>query len=209
VLANEQHVQARAPQHLNHEQAKLAIAQDRAAAVSREQDLLQHLKGGGEWLHEDRLIVRYLVWNNVEIACRQDEELGVAAIAPQDTEHRATLTVSLKAAPALQARAAGCVDLTDDPSSRERGVWSSLDTADELVSWDAAEAHVAAGQLEIGIADASPQHPHERFIRGGRRRGDVVAEAERSVKQQRAHAEQSVGSRAATASAGSSAWSRS
>jgi dihydroxyacetone kinase len=65
--------------------------------------------------------------------------------------------MAIQARGAPRAGAASGVDLA--------GHTPSVDLAHELVAGHAAEAHVAAGDLEIGVADAGQPHADERFAR--------------------------------------------
>jgi hypothetical protein len=66
---------------------------------------------------------------------------------------------SLAAGLAVPART---VDLADDTASRKR---TGLCNADELVTQDAAETHIALDQLQVGFTDACAQHSHQHFTR--------------------------------------------
>src|SRR5206468_6842260 len=62
-----------------------------------------------------------------------------------------------------QARVAGpaaAIDLADDAAA---GVGALLRDGDELVAEHAAKSHVAADQLQVGLADARANHPHHHL----------------------------------------------
>ena len=59
-----------------------------------------------------------------------------------------------------RAGPAAAVDLADDAASLPR---TGLGHADELVSQDSAEPHVAANQLQVGFADAGARDANEDF----------------------------------------------
>ena len=59
---------------------------------------------------------------------------------------------------------------------------------EELVAERAAEAHVAADDLQIGVADAGADHPHEGHLRGEGRGAAIEDPSGGSVVDQGAHA---------------------
>jgi hypothetical protein len=79
------------------------------------------------------------------------------------------------AGPAGAARVAGqaaAVDLTDNPSARERACPRH---ADELVPEDALKSHVTAHELQVGFADARAKDiDHDLAVAQGRRRVVVL-----------------------------------
>src|SRR5581483_1015119 len=69
----------------------------------------------------------------------------------------AVRTVRAPAGAAGRASAAAAVDLADHAPPL---VEAFLGDPDELVAQHAAESHVAADQLQVGVADACPKHAH-------------------------------------------------
>ena len=67
--------------------------------------------------------------------------------------------------------AAGEVDFAHHAAADKRGRVRLHDLADEFVSGNAAEAVIAALQLEVGVADASEQKPDQREAFGALRTG--------------------------------------
>ena len=58
------------------------------------------------------------------------------------------------------ARPTRAVDLADDAAAGQR---TGLGDANELVTQDPFEPHVALDQLEVGLADARTRHAHEHL----------------------------------------------
>jgi hypothetical protein len=90
----------------------------------------------------------------------------------QDAEDGAVGTVAGPAGAAYFAGQAAAVDLPDNPSAGERACPRH---ADELVSEDALKSHVAAHELQVGLADAGAKDiDHDLALAKGRRRVVVL-----------------------------------
>jgi len=87
-------------------------------------------------------------------------------VPARDAEHGAALAVGTAAARARRAAAAHGVDLAHHAPADER-LGAPLDDADELVAQDPGARVVAAGDLEVGVADAGADHADQRLA--GRR----------------------------------------
>src|SRR6185503_7661008 len=99
-----------------------------------------------------------------EVSRGKSQQVGVRAVATDDAEHGAPLTMPRVAALAALARAAPGVDLADHArAARQISAAGILHDAHELVADRAAKARVAARDLEIGVADPRGAHAHERF----------------------------------------------
>jgi hypothetical protein len=76
------------------------------------------------------------------------------------------------------------VDLTDHATARQRRAFRLDDTADELVAGHAAVFHIAAGDLEVGAAEAGENDFDDALARGRDRIGIVGAQLETAIKDQ-------------------------
>src|SRR5581483_6632179 len=90
----------------------------------------------------------------------------------------AVRTVRPPARAARRASAAAAVDLADHAPAL---VEALLGDADELVAQHAAESHVAADQLQVGVADACPKHAHADLPVAWRRRRSIRLEGQGSL----------------------------
>jgi hypothetical protein len=82
------------------------------------------------------------------------------------------------------ARPATAVDLADDAPARIR---TGFGDADELVSEDAAEAHVALDELQVRFADAGASDANEHFAVGGVGRRVRCPKTDIVIEHNRAH----------------------
>jgi len=146
------------------------------------------LERGGERFSKHRGVRGHGVGNGVQVLGGQDEVVGERAVPADDAEHRAPLAVGAPAGETGAARAAHGVDLADDAAADERRR-TLLDDADELVAQDPGERVVAAGELDVGVADSRAQHAYEGFARGWLGRRNVVPHSQAAVLQpQSSHA---------------------
>ena len=83
-----------------------------------------------------------------------------------DAEDGAGGAVAAEPAAAPVAVAAGEVDFAGDAAADDGAAIGLDDLADELVAGDAAEAVVAALELEVGVADATQQEANARVAFG-------------------------------------------
>lgn len=118
----------------------------------------------------------------MEIPDRQDDVLGERAVAALNTENLPALAVGPSAGEAGMARAAGDVDLAHDPLPHQLGARCRLDhLSHELVAEDARERVVAAGELEVGVADAGLEHADQGIAGSWLGIGYVTANPEGAV----------------------------
>ena len=86
---------------------------------------------------------------------------------PSTGRARAVMTAAQQA---LGARAAAGVDVGDDALADQRSIGAFDYVADHLVAGHAGEAHVAARELQVGVANASRAYANERLAGCERRR---------------------------------------
>lgn len=149
--------------------------------------MLQDLEGRGERLEERRRVGADAGGDLVEVGDRDGDELREGSVGADDAHDRARGAVAPEPARARRADAAGEVDLRRDALALPR-VGALHHLAEELVPEDAPEAHVAADDLQIGVADPGADHPHQRHAGG--ERGDRAIEdpSGRAVVDHGAHA---------------------
>ena len=99
----------------------------------------------------------------MEVGERQRHVLGVGAVASDDAEYRPRLAVGRPRVAARLADAAHGVDLAHHAAPDPCRVRRLDDLADELVADDARERVVAAGELDVGAADARERDADERL----------------------------------------------
>ena len=133
------------------QQAELAVSQDRHLDIGAEFDLFRDPERGGQRFDEDGLHVLDPVGDLVEVAGGDPDEVGHRPVVAEDSQDRPVGTVTRPTGPAGGAFVTGGVDLRRHPASR-------LGLGDELVAEHPSEIHVAACELQVGIADA--HHPH-------------------------------------------------
>jgi hypothetical protein len=63
------------------------------------------------------------------------------------------------------APSAADVDLTNDSGADHFSLWGLFHRADELVTQHAAEVHVAAADLYVGLADTCEAYLHECLVK--------------------------------------------
>ena len=102
------------------------------------------------------------------------EQLGERARTAGDPEHGARRAVVTAADHAVGARSAAGVDVRDHPLAHPRRIVRGDHLADELVAGHALEGHVAARELQIGVAHAADPHAHQRFAALTHRRRMVL-----------------------------------
>ena len=88
---------------------------------------------------------------------------GVPAIAAHNPQHAAPRTVMPETQTALAAFAATGIDVRHHTATNPRTIVSVDHLAHELMPEHAAISHVATGQLEVRIANASEPHLNQRF----------------------------------------------
>jgi hypothetical protein len=142
----------------------------------------------GERLGEDRAIVVDVVRHRDEAALRDREPFGERPRPSGDAEHGARGTMMPAAANAVLTCAAARVDVGDDPAADPGRVLGLLHLPDELVTRYATEAHVAPGELEIGVADARDPDADERLARAPHRGSMIGDDARTGVEDEREHA---------------------
>ena len=91
-----------------------------AAGKDRNQRALENSTGRGEWFGKHRALVRNFVGHRQQIHYWKLQILGVRAIAPDDAEHGAFLTMTRIAGATKIATAATGVDLTNDTLARRQ-----------------------------------------------------------------------------------------
>jgi len=148
--------------------------------------LLEHLDRGGERLGEDGRFVGDAVGDAVQVGERQRQELGVRALPTDDSQHRPVLAVGGPPRAARLARAAGDVDVADNPLPDPLGIGRRDDLAHELVADDARVGVVAARELDVGPADTGQVDADERLALG-RRRFDLADGQDAVLEPQRLH----------------------
>ena len=114
-------------------------------------ELRRNLEGRGDRFGEDGDVGRHRVGHGVQIPLRHGDEVRKRAVVVQDAEDGAVGAVAGPACAARLARVAAAVDLADDPAAGQR---AGLRHADELVAEHALKSHVAAHELQVGLADA-------------------------------------------------------
>lgn len=176
---------------LSAEQAQAAVTQDGDEGSTLDGQLAEDLEGGGQGFGEDGLVVVNVGGDFQEIADGKGEIVGEAAVAAGDAQDGAAATVFHEAFAAHVAFAADAVDGADDAFA-EPGLIAAgtegFDAADEFVTEDAGEEHVAFNQFQVGSADAHAQGADERFAGSRFRLRIVFDQAEASVfEDQRTH----------------------
>ena len=126
------------------------------------------------------VIVAHRVRDRVEVRDGDPDCLGEGAVSAEDAHDRARRAVAAEVLGAGGADAAGKVDLGGDALALPER-WTIKDAAEELVAEDALIGHVAFGDLEIGVADAGPDHPEEGCAGGGGGRRAILEAGLRSA----------------------------
>jgi hypothetical protein len=90
-------------------------------------------------------------------------------------------------ASAHRASPASRVDLANDASSGERGVFRFDYAAGEFMTRHSAILHVAAGDLQVGSADAGDSDRNDTLTRRRNGIGTVAAKFQIAIEYQRAH----------------------
>jgi hypothetical protein len=122
----------------------------------------------------------------MQIRLRDGEPFGERAVVVQNSNHRPLRTMIAESDAAIIALAAVAVDFTDNPFPRER---TGQRFAYEFVSENSRKPHVAFDELQIGLADAREDRPHEDFVCVQCRFGKVVANRQfRLIQIDRFHA---------------------
>jgi hypothetical protein len=155
VAAGDDHVEAVGGEHLRAQEAELAVAGDQRPRARCRAELFDDLDCGRHGFDERCGVVREVVGDRDQVARRQHEALRERARTAEDAENRALLAVPSGDRVAGRAVGTGRVDLTDDATARERAVDR---TADELVTGNTREPHVATREREVGRAHAGAQH---------------------------------------------------
>src|SRR5512138_2053391 len=96
----------------------------------------------------------------MQVTLRHRDEVRERAVVVQDSKDRAVRAVRRRPGLARRAGPTAAVDLADHASTLQR---SRFGDADELVPEHAAEAHVAANELQVRFADAGSQHADENL----------------------------------------------
>ena len=143
-----------------------------ARVFGPDRDLVQDLARRRERLDEDGLLVGDLARNFPQVRLRKRQRFGVRAGCFTIPSTVAWGNAG-RGPGGTMATAAGKVDLADDPLAKPREP-ESLDAPDELVAGNAGEAVVTAAQLEVRVADAGGDHPHEGETGTGRRSANVA-----------------------------------
>ena len=154
-------------QHLRAQVAEPAVAEDDDAVVTVDRHLRRNLECRSHRFREDGDVSRHVVRHDVQVALWNGNVIGERAVVIQDPEDGSVRAVRWSAGVARRTRPAAAVDLSDDALAFER---ARLRDADELVAEHAAESHVAANELKIGLADASAEHTNQHLAVTRRRR---------------------------------------
>lgn len=145
------------------EDPELAVSEHDRPVDALRVDLVEHVERRGERLGEDRTLVADARGHFNEAPLGDDELFGERAAATDDAEHGARRAVVGVSGGAGRARAAAGVDVGDDALPKPGGVVGFRHLADELVARHAAEAHVAARELEVRVTDAGGMNANARL----------------------------------------------
>jgi hypothetical protein len=148
--------------------AHLAISDDGDTIAGADELLLDDAEGGGEGLGESRVLARHRIGHHSQVGRGERQLLAVSAVFPEDAQDCAGWAVVASAVSAAGAcgadvAATACqVDLAHHALANQvlMPCGRLFTHADKLVAHDAGEAHVALHDLEVGITDASDEHPH-------------------------------------------------
>jgi len=150
-------------------------------------NLLEDLVRGGDRFGEYRNLVWNRIGNRNQVAVGKTKEFCKGAVAPEDSEHCAIGTMARETAGAYRASPASRVDLANDAFSPDRGVVRFDYAADEFMTRHSPKLHVAAGDLEVGSADAGERDADDTLARRRNGIGIVGAKFQIAIEYQRAH----------------------
>ena len=117
-----------------------------------------------------------------KLAWGSSSMIGQGAIAADDAQGGAVGAMGMPAGQAGRAGVAGGVDVAHHTAADPGRIGRLDDLADEFVPQHAAKRHVAAHQLQIGVADAGQPHAHQRLT-GRRRRVGIAGSKRRPLSQ--------------------------
>lgn len=165
------------------EKAELAVAEHDGAHVRRSNlDFVEHVERRGQWFGEHRAIVGEMSGHFDQTSLGNGHELGERTGPARDAQHRPIGTMMTAARPAFVATAAAGVDVGDHALAGPRRIIGSHHVGDELVAGNTTEAHVAARELQVGIANPGHAHAEERLAANARGRWMILVEARRTVE---------------------------
>src|SRR5579875_396317 len=183
VLANHRYFAAAQRKHLRRKLAHLAIAQNEHFVRRPEMRLLQDLKIGRQRLYEDRLLVAHVFRHGMQVLDRQHCVFGKGTVAVDDSERCAPGAMGWHVMLAVEAigAVAGGVDLAHDalPDKVAGQILSSLpidlfNDANEFMPRHTLKIHIAAHNLQVGVADTGLEHANERLTIKGSGHGIVA-----------------------------------
>src|SRR5208337_618670 len=149
--------------------------------------LLEDLVGGRDRFGEYRNLVWHRIGNRIQVGVGKTKKFCKGAVAPEDSQHCAIGTMPRETAGAHRASPASRVDLANDAFSPERGVFRFDDAPGEFMTRHSAILHVAAGDLQVGSADAGDSDSDDTLVRRRNGIGTVGAKFQIAIEYQRAH----------------------
>jgi hypothetical protein len=153
-------------QDLRDEEAEFAVPNDEHVSTRPDVHSVGDFQRSGEWLDKDRLGIADRVWDTMKIPCRKCQVFRHGPVTSHDPQYGPVRTMIGKAVATGVACPVNGIDFTDNTAA-------ILDVPDKFMAEDAAEAHVALGDLNISLAYAGTAHPDERLSRRGYAQGEI------------------------------------
>src|SRR5208282_5603558 len=155
-------------------------------------NLLEDLVRGRDRFGEYRNLVRNRIGNHSQVGVGKAKEFCKGAVAAEDSEHCAIGTMTRETAGAHRASPASRVDLANDASSVERGAFRFDHPPGEFMTRHSPILHVAAGDLQVGSADAGDSDSDDTLTRRRNGIGIVAAKFQIAIEYQRAHKDRTI-----------------
>ncbi len=155
-------------------------------------NLLEDFVRGRDRFGEYRSLVWYRIGNRNQVDVGEMQEFCKGAVASEDSQHCAIGTMACETAVAHRASPASRVDLANDAFPPQRGFFRFDHAAGEFMTRHSPILHVAAGDLQVGSADAGDFDPNDTLVRHRNGIGIVAAKFQIAIEYQRAHKDRTI-----------------
>jgi hypothetical protein len=160
---NQGHFASWQSRRLNAEQPKFPVSHDCHSIRRAQVYLLKDFKRCRNRFGKDGNRIWHTIRHAMQAGDRQAEQFRHRAVAPINAERCAIGAVTFITASADGARTACGVDLANHALADPGGVFARNHDTNKLVPQNATKIHVAARNLDIGVADTDKRGTYERL----------------------------------------------
>ena len=149
--------------------------------------LFENLEGRSKRLDEDRRLIRHMFGYGVQASNGQRDQFSHRPVAPINAKGGALRTVGRIAPATGRADQTGRVNLAHNAPPEPSLVGTSNDCTHKFMTKNTAKAHVAVGNLEVGVTNASQMGTDQRLARQETRFRIVVGKTQGAIEEQCVH----------------------